>query len=155
MNNQRTAGFLNLRIVQLIARLILGGTFIYSSLDKIAFPREFAKIVINYHILPEKISVYFAFLLPWIELFFGIFLIVGLLIRESALVLSFFLLSFMIAITIKTLNGTIENCGCFSTTMTGSSHSVAGLLIRDLLLLVPGMVLSFSYKLKLISRSTG
>lgn len=36
MNNQRTAGFLNLRIVQLLKRLIVEETFAYVSLDKLA-----------------------------------------------------------------------------------------------------------------------
>jgi uncharacterized membrane protein YphA (DoxX/SURF4 family) len=147
MNKQIIGRFINLRIIQLIARLILGGTFFYASLDKIAFPREFAKIVIKYHILPEKIAAYFAFLLPWIELFLGIFLIIGLLIRESAFVLSFLLLSFMIAITIKTLDGTIENCGCLSTAPDART-SLGILLGRDLLLLIVSILLVINGKKK-------
>ena len=36
----------------IICRLILGGVFIYASIDKIANPAEFAKAVGNYHVLP-------------------------------------------------------------------------------------------------------
>jgi hypothetical protein len=68
---KRVILFLNQKKVQLAARFILGGVFIYASLDKISFPREFANIVIKYRILPEKLAIYFAFLLPWVELLPG------------------------------------------------------------------------------------
>ena len=53
---KRVILFLNQKKVQRAARFILGGVFIYASLDKIAFPREFANIVIRYRILPEKLA---------------------------------------------------------------------------------------------------
>lgn len=148
MINQRISNVLNQRIAHLIARQILGGTFIYASLDKIAFPREFAKIVINYHILPEKLAALFAFFLPWAELFLGIFLISGLFVPESAFVLSSLLLSFMIAIVIKTIDGTIENCGCFSSSRSNSNESVVLLLLRDMLLFMFGLLLIAQAKLR-------
>ena len=36
----------------ILCRLVLGGVFIYASLDKIAHPAEFAKAIGNYHVLP-------------------------------------------------------------------------------------------------------
>ena len=38
---------------QIISRLILGFIFIYASIDKIAFPKKFAKIVQSYKIIPD------------------------------------------------------------------------------------------------------
>jgi len=36
-----------------ISRLLLGGVFVYASIDKIAFPNEFSGVVENYEILPS------------------------------------------------------------------------------------------------------
>jgi len=119
---------------------MLGGVFIYASLDKIAFPGEFARIVMNYRILPEKLAIYFAFLLPWVELFLGIFLLVGLFVRESALALSSLLFIFMIVLLIQSFNGTLKNCGCFSVS-SAKPESPLILLCRDALFLSFGLLL--------------
>jgi len=134
--------FTNSKKVNLIGRFFLGGVFIYASLDKIAFPREFAKIVVNYHILPEKLAPIFAFLLPWVELFLGIFLIAGIFVRESALALSLLLLAFMVAMIIKSLNGTLGNCGCFSVKSTSIENKFIP-IGRDVLFLAVGLFVFF------------
>jgi len=144
----KIAAFLNHSLVKLSARLILGGVFIYASIDKIAYPKEFASIVTRYQILPEKLAIYFAFLLPWVELFLGIFVILGFFVRESAISLSFLVLVFMIAILIRSLAGPIGNCGCFSITPSGTSQSIAFLIFRDVLFLLCGLVLIFPHKAK-------
>ena len=136
------------RAVRFAARLLLGGVFIYASLDKIAQPEEFAKIVMNYGILPVEPAIYFAYLLPWVEMILGIFLVAGLFVRESALALSSLLLVFMAAIVIRSLNGPLENCGCFSVTGSGSGGGIVSLLLKDVLLLVLGTWLYFTKSLK-------
>ncbi len=149
----RIVSFLNQKLVQLSARLILGGVFIYASIDKIAYPKEFASIVMRYQILPEKLAIYFAFLLPWIELFLGIFVILGIFVRESAISLSFLVLIFMIAIMIRSLAGPIGNCGCFSITPSGTTQSIAFLIFRDILFLLCGLILIFPHKAKKLHKS--
>lgn len=141
---------LRFKYITFIARTILGGTFIYAGIDKIAFPHDFARVVMNYDILPPQFAIYLSFLLPWIELFLGLFLLIGLYIRESALLLSSFLLIFMGAMIIKAINGGINNCGCFSLSSTKHPDIVL-LIIRDVLLLVCGLFLIFQ---KIISTKT-
>jgi len=143
---QNIVNFINLRASQLTARFILGGVFIYASLDKIAFPREFANIVIKYRILPEKLAIYFAFLLPWVELILGIFLVIGLYVRESVLALASLLLVFMAAMIIGSLNGTLNSCGCFSI-KPSNPESLFLMLTRDILLLF-GFLILYINKLK-------
>lgn len=145
--------FFNHKLVQLSARFILGGVFIYASIDKIAYPKEFAAIVVKYQILPEKLAIYFAFLLPWIELFLGIFVILGFFVRESAISLSFLVMIFMIAIAIRSLSGPIGNCGCFRITSSGTTQSIAFLIFRDVLFLLCGLVLIFPHKAKKLHKS--
>ena len=66
--------------IVLVARLILGGVFIYASIDKILNPGDFAKIISNYHVLPFGLENLLAITLPWLELFAGICLIIGVFI---------------------------------------------------------------------------
>jgi uncharacterized membrane protein YphA (DoxX/SURF4 family) len=147
---EKLANILNNKIAHIMARFILGGVFIYASIDKIFFPKEFTKTVMNYLILPDRIATYFAFLLPWIELFLGIFFIVGIFVRESALILSSLFLAFMIVITIKSLSGTLGNRGCFSASISNFNYNVGILLFRDALFLLCGLLLFFPEKLKQI-----
>lgn len=142
----KIATFLNHSLVKLSARFILGGAFIYASLDKIAYPKEFASIVTRYQILPEKLAIYFAFLLPWVELFLGIFVLLGIFIRESAISLSFLVMIFMIAIAIRSLSGPIGNCGCFRITSSGTTESIVFLIFRDVLFLFCGLILALTNK---------
>jgi len=134
--------------VQFLARLIFGGTFIYASLSKIAFPTAFAEIVNNYGILPSSLSKLAAFSLPWIELILGIFLITGIFIRESAFFLSFLIIIFMAAIIHKALNGTVGDCGCFSIGSLNETQSIVLIITRDVLLLLLGIIVLLSTKFR-------
>jgi uncharacterized membrane protein YphA (DoxX/SURF4 family) len=134
---------INNRYTILVFRLILGGIFIYASLDKIAHPEQFAKIVYNYKILPHSLINIFAIILPWVELLCGIFVITGIFVESSSAILSMFLVVFIIALSVNFLRGLDINCGCFSTDPKGKEEG-AILLIRDLVLLVIGIQMFLS-----------
>ncbi len=139
--------------IQLIARLILGSIFIYASIDKIAFPGEFAKIIKSYNILPDFFVLPISFVLPWIELIFGIFLVIGLFIKESALILTLLLFIFLIAFSIQATKGSIEDCGCFGKMPFLSSSNTFILIIRDLVFFSLGLlIVSVEYQIKATKR---
>jgi len=139
---EKLANILNNKTTHIMASFILGGVFIYASIDKISFPKEFTKIVINYNLLPTKAAPYFALILPWVELIFGILLVVGLFIRTSALILSSLLLVFVVAIVINKLSGgEIAACGCFSVNALETGN-IFFLLSRDILFLFLGIFLA-------------
>lgn len=125
---------------QIAARLVLGGVFIYAGIAKIADPREFARIVVNYHVLPEAVAVYFAYILPWFELMLGIALVIGFWVRKAALALSFLLVVFAGAVLIRYLNGATGGCGCFSLKPSGP-ESLLWIILRDVGLLACGAYL--------------
>jgi len=139
---------INLKNLWILPRLILGGTFIYASIDKIANPEGFVQIVENYQILPEFIVEGFARFLPWAELVLGTLLVTGILVRISALIVSFLLLVFMIAIAIKGINGTLEICGCFSSSSVTFKSNAIFFILRDVLLLFLGFIIIYSSKVK-------
>jgi uncharacterized membrane protein YphA (DoxX/SURF4 family) len=121
----------------LAARLILGSVFVYASVDKIAHPREFARVVVNYGVLPAEAAVYLAYVLPWLELGLGVLLVAGFRVKATSLGLSSLLVVFAAAVLIKHLNGGAGGCGCFS--VGGGPESLAVLLGRDLALLACGL----------------
>ncbi|MFQ5789017.1 MAG: MauE/DoxX family redox-associated membrane protein [Acidobacteriota bacterium] len=125
------------RWVDLGARWLLGGVFIYASLDKIMHPAAFAKIVFNYQLLPVTLSNLFSVSLPWVELFAGLALVFGVLRSESALLLSALLVVFIGAISVNLVRGVDIDCGCFTTSGEGRSIGLLT-LSEDLLLLAAG-----------------
>jgi putative oxidoreductase len=105
---------------------VLGAVFIYASWNKIAQPREFARIVYHYQLVgPSRALGYLpanllAVTLPWVELATGALLVVGLWRREAAAVAGLMLVTFLVAVSWALANGIdIANCGCFSVTAEG------------------------------------
>jgi uncharacterized membrane protein YphA (DoxX/SURF4 family) len=138
----RLARLLAAAPLQAMCRLALGGIFVYASLDKIAHPGEFARIIANYAILPGFLVTLPALALPWVELVAGLCLVAGLWPRSSALLLSLLLLLFSAALGVNALRGVSMSCGCFSTSAAGTEKATV-LVIRDLLIMVPGLVIIF------------
>jgi len=115
-------------------RIILGALFVYSSLDKIANTAEFAKIVHNYHLLPEFAVNLFAMALPWTELLTGVLLITGKYTKGALLLYSFMLCIFMIALLQAAIRGININCGCFSV-RAGEDSNIWLRVFLDLIML--------------------
>jgi uncharacterized membrane protein YphA (DoxX/SURF4 family) len=128
--------------LQVLSRMVLGGIFIYASLDKIAQPLEFAKIIKNYQILPDFLITLPALVLPWLEFLAGFCLVAGLWKRSAAILLSLLLLTFIIALGINAFRGINLSCGCFSTSAK-DTENVYVLILRDLLILFPGLLIIF------------
>lgn len=135
------------RPVELLCRLLLGGVFVYASLDKILHPIEFAKIVYNYQLLPVVASNFVAMCLPWMELFAGLALVVGVLRFESSLVLSGLLVVFIFALGINLGRGVDIDCGCL--TLAGGGRSIGLMtIVQDLLLLAAALIVLYRARLE-------
>ena len=128
--------------LQILCRIVLGGIFIYASLDKIAHPRAFAEIIANYAILPDWLVTLPALVLPWLELAAGLCLLAGVWTRSAALLLSLLLLAFILALGFNALRGIDVSCGCFSTSASDTENAWV-LMLRDLLILLPGLLIVF------------
>jgi uncharacterized membrane protein YphA (DoxX/SURF4 family) len=124
-----------------IASLVLGGVFVYASLDKIAHPLDFARIVYRYRlagptaflgVVPANVV---AVVLPWVEAVTGLLLITGLWRREAAAVAGGLLVLFLAAVGYVVWAGIdVAHCGCFS--VGGEGRSAGWTLIAsDLALL--------------------
>lgn len=120
----------------LIFRVVVGVVFVYASLDKIANPEDFAKIIYGYKILPSFLINLVAITLPWIELICGLFLIGGIFVESSSLVIFFLLVVFIMGTSLNVfIRGIDINCGCFTTSLT-AKKSGAELVLREIILLL-------------------
>ncbi len=127
----------------LVARLIIGGLFIYASIYKVLNPADFSVAVRNYTILPLEWTNLVAITLPWVELGSGLFLVLGVLIRPSALLTTGMMAVFLAALIYAYSVGLDIDCGCFSAS-TESSGKIGPLyLIRDTLLLLTSAFILF------------
>lgn len=126
----------------LISRITVGATFIFASTSKIAQPQEFILMVREYNILFGPLTTWYGYLLPWVELIFGLTLIVGFFTRFSAGIINLTLLSFLIAVMINIYRGATLDCGCF-----GSEDPLGwNTYFRDLVLFLLGTQIFLSTK---------
>ena len=139
--------------VQLVVRFLLGLMFVYASLDKIADPAGFARIVYQWQTAGPIPSNLVAVILPWIELLAGLLLIAGVWKREAAAVVAVLLVVFIAAAVGVLVRGIdVDNCGCTSVAAASTApawppdwmRGVGWFLIaRNLVLLAGALVLVF------------
>ena len=123
-----------MRWISLLCRLVVGGVFIWASLDKLAHPAEFARAIHHYRLVPYALLHPAALLLPAVELLAGAALVLGWQRRGAALVCGAMLVIFLAAIGSALARGLDISCGCFN---TDGGHAVGlDLLWRDFLLLL-------------------
>jgi len=127
------------RKLQLFFRLVLGITFIYASIHKIIYPGKFAQIIYGYGLFPGELINIAAILLPFLELFSGLFLVIGIYKDSAALIINIMLTVFIAAISINLIRGHEFDCGCFSVGITGYELSSVHLLLRDIIFLLMGV----------------
>ena len=139
--------------LQLVVRLLVGLMFVYASLDKIADPAAFARIVYQWQTVGPIPSNLVAVTLPWIELLAGLLLIVGIWRREAAAVVAVLLIVFIVAAVGVLVRGIdVDNCGCTSVAAATTAPAwppdwMRGvgwyLIARNLVLLAGALVLIF------------
>src|SRR5579863_1395530 len=115
-----------LRVALIFGGIIVGSIFLGAALGKLkpleGFTWGFASMrlsityfaiqVESYKILPPGASMLAARILPFGELFLGLWLVVGILRRYAGLLASIVLVGFMSAITYAYLHGLKIDCGC-------------------------------------------
>jgi uncharacterized membrane protein YphA (DoxX/SURF4 family) len=134
-------------LVFFLARLFLGGVFIYASLDKILHPLAFAKSINNYQILPDRLINLTAIILPWLELILGSLLLFGIWLPGAVTLINLLLTAFFAALLFNIARGLNIDCGCFSASANGSS-STLWYVIRDAVFLFVGAFLFYRSLIK-------
>jgi len=111
----------------LMMRIVIGVMFLWMGIEKLGHPIEFLKQIHLYAMLPEEPAFFLnatAIVLPWLEVFCGVALIVGIWVRGAAAMIALMLAVFTPAILLRALaiqsaDGTpffeiAFDCGCGS-----------------------------------------
>ena len=130
-------------VIGLLARAAAGGVFVYAGVTKALAPaEEFAYAIETYRILNAQLSLYAAYVTPWVELWAGLLLIAGVFTRWSALFIGAMLVFFELLLGQAWLRKLpITSCGCFG---TSGSNSIGGEFLQNLVFLAL-TVLAFKY----------
>lgn len=99
--------------IGLAARLVVGGVWIVAGLLKLPDLPSSVRAVRAYQLLPEAIVPAVGYALPIVEVAVGILLVVGLLVRASAVVSAVLFLAFIVGISSAWARGLQIDCGCF------------------------------------------
>jgi uncharacterized membrane protein YphA (DoxX/SURF4 family) len=129
--------------IEVVARWILGATFIFASYNKILAPAAFAKIIYGYDLFPAVLINLIAIIVPFLEFVAGLALIVGFYPRSAALIVNAMLLVFITALSINLIRGHEFDCGCFSMGTDNEKTFAGPLIIRDFLILALGLHVFF------------
>lgn len=119
--------------VSAVFRVALGAVFLLSSIGKLLEPREeFLGAVRAFALLPQPLDVWYATLLPWVELLVGVLILIGFYWRIAAGTILLMLLSFLIAIEhARGSDEILAACGCFG--VFSGTETLAEILMRDAL----------------------
>jgi uncharacterized membrane protein YphA (DoxX/SURF4 family) len=86
-------------IVAVLARWVLGATFVYMGMSKALAPVEFLKLLRQYDLTHHSLVLNsIAAALPWFEIFCGLLLLAGIAVRGTALLLLFMLIPFTLLV---------------------------------------------------------
>lgn len=98
----------------ILARIGLGGLFLYAGFAKLRDPAAFAREIANYQLLPA-IAPHLAATLPMVEIVAALSLLLpAVRWRRAGALLTFGLLAtFLVSVTSVVLRGVNVDCGCF------------------------------------------
>ena len=99
-------------VIVLCMRVVLGIVFLIESYQKILDPQQFAREISNYHFIPLGLENVVAIILPWIEVFIGLGLILGIMIDGSSLISGVLLIMFNLLVIQAMIRGFNIECGC-------------------------------------------
>jgi len=97
----------------LLARLIVGGVWVYAGALKVGDPAASVSAVRAYQLLPTGVAEVVGRTLPMLEIVVGGCLIVGLLTRINGVVSALLQVAFVIGIASVWSRGIEIDCGCF------------------------------------------
>ena len=129
--------------LEMVARWVLGLTFIYASYHKIITPAQFAKVIYGYELFPAAVINLVAIILPFLELVTGIALILGIYPRSAALIINVLLIGFIVLLSVNLIRGHEFDCGCFAFKEYGQASNNRSLILRDIVYLLLGLHILF------------
>lgn len=118
-----------IQTLPLIASIVLGLTFLASSLSKLRDLQGFVLGVFDYQILPPRLAVIYGHILPIVEFACGLAMVLGLWPTTVGLLSVVLLMSFLVAVLINVARGRRLDCHCFG---SRKSEPVGGVVLARL-----------------------
>jgi len=119
----------------LVVRVAAAGVWLFAGAAKIPQIGDFPALVERYGILPHVLAVPFAYLLPFLEIGVGLYLLLGLFVRGTALVGTLLFAAFLTAQAQAWARGIPLDCGCFGAAVRSTVGPLT--LLRDFGLGIP------------------
>jgi uncharacterized membrane protein YphA (DoxX/SURF4 family) len=101
------------RVLATLARLLLGGVWLWAGLAKVTDLDASVRAVRAYDLLPEAVVPALGAALPLVEILLGALLVVGAFVRPAAIVSAVLMAAFVIGIASAWARGLRIDCGCF------------------------------------------
>jgi len=132
----------------LAIRVAAAAIWLLAGASKVADLTHFHAQVDQYRLLPHTLEAPFAYALPFVELFVGVYLLIGLLTRMAGIAACVLMVLFLIAQGQAWARGLSLDCGCFGTL----THERVGFItiLRDVALGLPSLVMAL-YPARLLS----
>lgn len=103
----------NMSIVIALARILLGLLLIVTGALKVGHASDLATAIAGFRLLPGIVVAPMALVLPFLELMLGLYLVLGLFTRTTALLAAAQFLVYAAAIASAIVRDIPANCGCF------------------------------------------
>ena len=135
-------------LVGLAIRVAAAAIWLLAGATKVTDLAHFHAQVEQYRLLPHGLEAPFAYALPFVELFVGAYLLIGLLTRAAGIAACVLMVMFLVAQAQAWARGLSLDCGCFGTL----THERVGFLtiLRDVALGLPSLVMAL-YPARLLS----
>jgi len=143
--------------VGLLARLVLGITYLVAGIDKGVNLEQTKRATRAFQILPYDLANLWGTFMPFLEVVLGVLLIIGLLTRFTAVLGGLLMVAFIIGIASVWARGISIECGCFGGGGASATTHYPVDLLRDtgLLLCAAWLVLWPGTRLSLDGRLWG
>jgi len=133
-----------------ILRFSLAAMFIYGGVIKLFDPKDFARTISSYDLVPEMLLPFVAVGLPLLETVAGIALLFD--IRGSLAVISGLLGLFVFVLGYGILNDLNVDCGCFGAEELAQQDSLRQAFYRDMFLV--GIIVPYLYMSRWVRNRT-
>lgn len=124
-----------LRWAGLAVRVAAAAVWIVAGVAKVGQIHDFQVLVQRYAILPPALAAPFATILPFLEIGIGLYFLVGLFVRGTALVGTLLFVAFLAAQISALARGISLDCGCFGTIAETTVSPLT--IVRDFALGIP------------------
>lgn len=101
------------RAAKIILRIVVGSIFIYAGIVKVLEWSETLSAISDYQLLPPGLTVLFAVVIPWVEIFVGACIVTRAAISGASMIATILLVIFLAAQISALWRGLNIGCGCF------------------------------------------